>query len=160
MKKDIFEKLTDSVKSTYKEVAGQAKVSADQTRVRTEVATLKAELKKLYIQLGQCYFVSTYEGYGDAEEICMDKIMEEIKETIDLINELEQDIASCVDIQKDSFVQYKDDLKSLWNEEEGEVFVGKSQNIKHIKLYKVCGECGESNMPANTKCKNCGTNIE
>ena len=60
--KDIMDKLSENIFNTCKEVVDQTHKTVDQTKYRTEILSLKKEVKKLYERLGK-------EGYEEALKV-------------------------------------------------------------------------------------------
>ncbi len=149
--KELLEKLGKSVKTTYKEVTEQTQITVDQTKARAELTALKNDLKKLYQKLGECY----YEFECFHTEFDSNLLIEDIIKTKHKISTIEEEIQQSVQTQKGNFAHYKDDIMSTWQTEEAEQDV----EVKHIKLYKFCGECNAGNPPQNTECSTCGAKI-
>ncbi|OON99284.1 MAG: hypothetical protein ATN35_13515 [Epulopiscium sp. Nele67-Bin004] len=110
--REIFTKLGESVKTTYKEVSSQTLKTLDQTKMRSELSSLKNELKKNQQQLGELYF--NYVEYGELFDNTL--LIDKIKEVTENINEIEQLLNDIADQQKGSFDDYKDDLKQTWQQ--------------------------------------------
>lgn len=153
---DLFGKLGASIKNTCKEAADQTQRTLDQTKYRTEILSLKNELKKLYTQLGERYYkeLMNIEEVTDYTRIC-NRITGLSKE----VERLEKEIGYVVTEQKDSFDSYKRNVKTTWNEDiNQETSQSKTyqRDENNIKMFKFCDNCNVGNQIDATYCVNCG----
>lgn len=150
--KEIMDKLTQSIKSSCKEVADQTQKTVDQTKYRKEMIELKSEIKKLYQKLGEQYYTYYMEEETEkkASPIC-NRITVLLKE----IDRLETKIEEVIKNQKDSFDAYKRDVKQTWDEEET-VFTEVKRDENGIKILKFCKSCNIGNNVDAQYCINCG----
>ncbi|MGL6173135.1 MAG: hypothetical protein ACRC1P_00790, partial [Cellulosilyticaceae bacterium] len=112
--KDLIDKLGESLKNTCKEAVDQTQKTVDQAKYRTEILTLKGEIKKLYQKLGEEY----YNNYiNNSNESCSIPTCNRITALYKEIYQLEKQVNQVVNTQKDSFDAYKRDVKNSWNEE-------------------------------------------
>ncbi|MGL4345140.1 MAG: hypothetical protein ACRCTE_08085, partial [Cellulosilyticaceae bacterium] len=149
--KDLFDKLGDSLKNTYKEAVDQTQKTIDQTKYRKDIITLKNDLKKLYMQLGkECY---SYQMRGDAQNVNQ-PLCSRITVVRKEIELLEKRIGEVTDEQKDSFEAYKRDVRSTWDDKPQTE--GQYHNQEGMKILKFCNKCNIGNSPDATHCMNCG----
>lgn len=150
--KNIIEKLGESLKNTCKEAVDQTQRTVDQTKYRTEILSLKGEIKKLYQRLGEEY----YNNYmNDREEPCSIPTCNRITSIQKEIDRLEKIIGVVVNTQKDSFDSYKRDVRTTWNEELTKAgFAQKDEN--GVEILKFCSKCDIGNPHNATYCVNCG----
>ncbi|OON91875.1 MAG: hypothetical protein ATN33_08430 [Epulopiscium sp. Nele67-Bin001] len=152
--KEILGKLGESVMTTYKEVSEQTHKTVDQTKTRAQLTALKSDLKKQFQKLGECY----YEYAENGQEFNCVELLAKTRQIVARIQCLELDIGETLETQKGSFDNYKQGLKSTWAKEVAQI--EEVAQVKHIKLYKFCGECNTGNSPQNVVCINCGAKIE
>lgn len=152
MMKDLIDKLSESILSTCKEAVDQTYKTVDQTKYRTDILTLKSELKKLYQKLGEEY----YNNYmKDSQEPCSVPTCNRITAIHKEINRLEEVLNSVMSTQKDSFEAYKRDVRSTWNEDlQRNGFVQKDEN--GVEILKFCPKCSIGNPQSAGYCVNCG----
>ncbi len=149
---DIFTKLGESIKTTFKEATEQTQKSVDQTVYRTELISKKGELKKLYQQLG----IAVYEDYkeekqGAEYEALYKKISSFLKE-IELIEDKVEEI---VNSQKDSFDTYKREVKTTWNENMA-AEARPQPGPDGVEVMKICNQCNTGNHVEASYCISCG----
>ena len=149
--KEMIDKLTQSIKDSCNEVVGQTQSIVDQTKYRTEVVSLKNEVKKLYQKLGKQYYTEYMEKESEKEEspVC-NRITVLLKE----IQRLEDKIEETTKTQKDSFTAYKRAFKNTWEEET--VFTETKTDENGIKILKFCKQCNIGNNVDAQFCVNCG----
>lgn len=154
--KDLIGKLGESIKNTCKEAVDQTQKTVDQTKYRTEIMSLKTELKKHYQKLGEQYY-EQYMGYS--KEPCSIPTCNRITALHREIERLEKQIDQVVNIQKDSFDAYKREVKTAWHEEMQKTgFSVKDEN--GVELLKFCPKCDVGNDPRAVYCINCGNKFE
>lgn len=152
--KDLFGKLGTSIKNTCKEAVDQTQKAADQAKYRSEILTLKNDLKKLYQRLGEEQYKHYIEGDEPAYQSALCNRITNLKKEI---NRLEKEVDDVVHVQKDSFDAYKRDVRSTWNEEEQEVRVERDEN--GIKMLKFCPKCNIGNAKEAVYCIHCGNKL-
>ncbi|OOB80216.1 MAG: hypothetical protein BEN19_06100 [Epulopiscium sp. Nuni2H_MBin003] len=143
--KNIASKLGDSLKSTYKEVSNQTQHTLDFTKDKAEIIALKNDLKRLYLSLGICYFDYKVEQIEFDEE----NLFSQIDDLHQQIYELENILETTKKTQKDSFSEFKHEVKSTWQEE---------SNVANN--LKFCANCNMGNPLENTICSNCETSLD
>lgn len=150
--RDLISKLGESIKNTCKEAVDQTQKTVDQTKYRTEIASLKNEVKKLYQRLGEEY----YNNYiNDKDELCSIPVCNRITSLLREIERLEKRIDDVVNTQKDSFDSYKREVRTMWNDEmEKAGFVQKDEN--GVEIFKFCPKCDIGNAHNAGYCMNCG----
>lgn len=153
--KDFIEKISDSLYSTCKEAADQTQKTLDQTKYRTEIVSLKGEIKKLYQRLGE----ECYRNYiNDVQKPCSIPVCNRITAIKREIEILEKRIDIVTNSQKDSFDSYKRDVRTTWNDEmTNETPVQK--NEEGIQLLRFCSKCNTGNPHKGTYCINCGNKL-
>lgn len=149
--KTILNKLEQSVKNTYKQTMQQTQKTVDQTKYRTELITLKNTLNKHYQMLGRLYYkqVTNQQDDSNLETLCH-KITElnlQIKTTQQKIDEL-------VNSQKNSFDDFKKEVKDTWQDETSEKTYERDE--KGIKILKFCPQCQIGNARDASYCSHCG----
>ena len=149
--KDLFGKLGTSIKNTCKEAVDQTQKTADQAKYRSEILTLKNDLKKLYQKLGEEHYKSYQEGQVEGNQhVLYNRITNLRKE----IARLEKEVEEVVNIQKDSFDAYKRDVRSTWNEDAQGVQMTRDDH--GIKIMKFCPNCNRGNATEAFYCIHCG----
>ena len=152
--KDLFGKLGTSIKNTCKEAVAQTQKTADQAKYRSEILTLKNDLKKLYQRLGE----EQYKHYIEGQELVhQSALCNRITNLRKEIARLEKEVEEVVNIQKDSFDAYKRDVRSTWNEEGQGVRMKRDDN--GIKMMKFCPNCNIGNATEALYCIHCGNKL-
>lgn len=149
--KDLLDKLSDSVKNTYKEAVGQTQKTIDQTKYRKDLMTLKSELKKLYTQLGKECYREHIQGNTMYVNTPLCNRITALRQEIIL---LEKQLGTVVDEQKDSFESYKRDVRKTWDDHQSTHTSQRSQD--GFEVMKFCSKCNVGNNPKATHCTNCG----
>lgn len=150
--KDLIGKLGESIKNTCKEAVDQTQKTVDQTKYRSEIASLKGDVKKLYQRLGQEYYHNTI---NNKDEPCSIPTCNRITSILREIERLEKRIDTVVTTQKDSFDSYKREVRTMWNEEmEKAGFVQRDEN--GVEILKFCLKCDIGNAHNAVYCINCG----
>ncbi len=150
--KDLFTKIGESITTTVKEMGAQTQKSFDQTVYRTELMSLKNELKKLYQKLGE----AQYTAYINNEENeAQTVIYNQITTLLNDINKKEKDIDNIVNTQKDSFDSYKKDVRTTWNENMAEA-KKPEKGEDGYEVMKICEDCNTGNHVDATYCIYCG----
>lgn len=149
---DIFNKLGESIKTTFKEATGQTQKTVDQTIYRTEILTLKNELKKAYQEIG----IAEYEAHILEQEHGTNQVLyNRVESLLKQIQEIEEEINTIVDIQKDSFDSYKREVKTKWNET-----MAKEKHPQKgedgVEVMKFCSHCNAGNAVEANYCISCG----
>ncbi|MGL4798367.1 MAG: hypothetical protein ACRDDX_01775 [Cellulosilyticaceae bacterium] len=153
--KDLFGKIGDSIKNTCKEAIDQTHKTVDQTRYRTEIVSLKNEVKKLYQKLGE----EQYELFmKEQTEMPHAPTCNRITALLTQIHDLEQRVGDVVDGQKDSFDAFKRDVKKTWNED-AEQYGEIKRDENGIKMLKFCQHCDIGNAVDAEYCINCGEKL-
>lgn len=153
--KDLFEKLSSSLKNTCKEAVDQTQKSLDQAKYRSEILNLKNELRKLYQKLGEIY----YKNYMKGEEAAApEALCNRITHLIDEIRTLEKEVEQTVNVQKDSFDAYKREVRQTWNQNE-EAYTHVKKTQEGIKILKFCPNCNIGNSPEASYCIHCGEKL-
>lgn len=150
--KDLFDKLGESIKTTYKEAVDQTQKTVGQTKYKVEALNLKNELKKLYQRLGEDYYKSyTKEDTEPCNLVLCNRITVLLKD----IEKLESKIEGVAHTQKDSFEAYKREVKTMWDDH-----IADDQTIQKdengIKILKFCQHCNIGNSQSAVYCMNCG----
>ena len=153
---DVFSKLGDSLKSTFKVATEQTQKSVDQVACRTDIMNKRNELKKLFMQLGEVQYRCYTEGVEDSERDLLYGNIAAIKTQID---ELETHLDKVVDEQKSSLDSYKNVVKSTWEDittpEEK-----KGLDEEDVEVLKVCPVCHTGNHDYAAYCIKCGNKFE
>ena len=110
---DVFSKLTDSLKSTIKAAGQQTQMSVGQVSGRTEIINKKNDLKRLFMLLGQAQYKCYLEECISVER---NSLYSEIDELRNQIIVLEKKLNEASTAQKDSFDNFKQEVKNTWNE--------------------------------------------
>lgn len=152
--KDLFGKLGTSIKNTCKEAVGQTQKTADQAKYRSEILTLKNDLKKLYQRLGEEQYKHYIEGQEPVHQSALCNRITNLRKEI---ARLEKEVEEVVNIQKDSFDAYKRDVRSTWNEEGQGVRMKRDDN--GIKMMKFCPNCNIGNATEALYCIHCGNKL-
>ncbi|MGL4736039.1 MAG: hypothetical protein ACRCW2_01175 [Cellulosilyticaceae bacterium] len=150
--KDLFDKLSDSVKNTYKEAVGQTQNTVDQTKYRKDMIALKSDLKKLYMQLGKECYREQIQGNTFYVNTPLCNRITALREEIAT---LDKQLAEVVEKQKDSFEAYKRDVRKTWDERQDTQ--GGYQRADGFEVMKFCSKCNVGNNPKATHCTNCGS---
>lgn len=152
--KDLFGKLGTSIKNTCKEAVDQTQKAADQAKYRSEILTLKNDLKKLYQRLGE----EQYKHYREGDEpMHQSALCNRITNLRKEIARLEKEVEDVVHVQKDSFDAYKRDVRSTWDERDPDVRVERDEN--GIKMLKFCPNCNIGNAKEAIYCIHCGNKL-
>ena len=153
--KDIIDKLSSSIKNTCKEALDQTQKTVDQAKYRSDILTLRNELKKLYQELGEVYYKNYMEGKAEeAPEALCSRISSLTQE----LEKLEKDIAQTVNVQKDSFDAYKREVRQTWNENQP-TYANVKRDENGIKILKFCPHCNIGNPPEAEFCIHCGEKL-
>jgi ribosomal protein L40E len=152
--KDIFDKLSDNILSTCKEVVGQTQKTADQAKYRAEMASLKMELKKLYQNFGK----AAYEELMQSDKISPNyTLCNKITRVLQDIDSLQKKIDDVVSHQKDSFDAYKRDVKGAWYDEATHTTFTRTED--GVEILKICPHCNVGNPHDAITCINCHKNL-
>lgn len=154
MMKDLFGKLGTSIKNTCKEAVDQTQKTADQAKYRSEILTLKNDLKKLYQRLGEEQYRNFIEGKTEMSNVPLCNRITSLKKEI---KRLEKEVDDVVNTQKDNFDAYKRDVRSTWSEENENVYVQRDEN--GIKMLKFCPKCNIGNAKEAVYCIHCGNKL-
>lgn len=150
--KDLFERLGDSLKGTYKEAVDQTQKTIDQTKYRKDILTLKNDLKKLYMQLGkECYSHQIKGESNYVNQPLCNRITAVKKELVLIEKQLEETMGH----QKDSFESYKRDVRKTWDDKQEQG--GNTYAQDGVEVMKFCSKCNVGNSPEAIYCSNCGT---
>lgn len=151
--KDLFDKLSDSLKNTYKEASSQTQKTIDQAKYRKDIIELKNELKKLYMQLGkECY----HQHINGKEQTVNQPLCNRITMMRKELETLEKTLAEVVDLQKDSFESYKRDVRRTWNDQQSTEAGNSYRTDDGVEILKFCSKCNVGNGPEAVYCTNCG----
>ncbi len=153
--KNLFDKLEQSIKNTCKEAANQSQKTVNQTKYRTELMSLKNELKKQYQKLGETYYKELIN-----EELTLDYTAQcdKITGLIKTIAKLEREVETVVNEQKEGFEDYKQNVRETWTD--AEQAKNKETIYQEIKTYKVCEKCQQENRLEAICCSRCGEKFE
>lgn len=150
---DILGKLGAGLKTTLKEAAEQTQKSVDQVSHRTDLLNRKNELKKLYEKLGAIQ----YKAYMEKNEA-----LEQKEELYDCITKVRKDIArieeeleAILTVQKNSFSNYKKNVKSTWDD-----MIKPDEKEEDIEILKICPVCQTVNHEHAAYCVKCGNKFE
>ncbi|MDF2877662.1 MAG: hypothetical protein K0S30_758 [Clostridia bacterium] len=149
---DVFTKLGESIKSTFKEATTQTQKSVDQTVYRTELLSKKNELKKAYQQLGE----AQYEVHvHNAEEEIPVSLYTKIEVITKEIAQIEKQVGEIVTTQKDSFDTFKRTVKTTWDENMAKQ-TRPEKGEDGVEIMKICSHCNVGNNISASYCISCG----
>lgn len=150
--RDVFDKLTQSAKDISKGVVGQTKTTVTQGKVELDLLQAKANLKKLYTQLGERVYENRLHPEANPEiEILYERIAEKNKN----IKVLEQDAKDMRTEQKSTFESVKRDVQKTWDGE-GEESKRPEPDEEGYTQMKFCNNCNIGNHPDADYCIACG----
>lgn len=152
--KDLFGKLGTSIKNTCKEAVDQTQKAASQAKYRSEILTLKNDLKKLYQKLGEEQYRNYLEGNTENHNAPLCNRITNLKKEIE---RLEKEVEEVMNVQKDNFDAFKRDVRSTWREEDENVHVKRDEN--GIKILKFCENCNIGNAEEASYCIHCGNKL-
>lgn len=84
---DFFEKISNTLSNTGKEMAKKTKELSSITKINLQISKLEDEIAEKYLEVGKTYF----EKYYDCDDIEMKKACDKIKELKDKIQKLEKE---------------------------------------------------------------------
>ena len=153
---DVFSKLGDSLKSTFKVATEQTQKSVDQVACRTELLNKRNELKRLFTLLGE----AQYKCYTEqVESDDRDELYSKIDAIKLQITDVERRLGEIVTMQKSSLDSYKREVKSTWSEPDT---TQKEADASEdgIEILKVCPVCNTGNHERAAYCIKCGNKFE
>lgn len=156
---DVFSKIGEGLKTTIKLATEQTQKSVDQVSCRTELLNKKNELKKLYCTLGEAQYKAYIEN---PESVQDDSLFIKITELKNEVFTLENKIDNIVSEQKGSFEQYKEQVKTSWNDmmTEAEAKEAEDANMADSTVLKICPVCQTANPEDAAFCIKCGNKFE
>lgn len=153
---DVFSKLGDSLKSTFKVATEQTQKSVDQVACRTELLNKRSELKRLFALLGEAQYKCYTEQVENEDR---DELYAKIGELKLQITDVERRLGEIVTTQKSSLDSYKREVKSTWSEPDT---TKKDADLSEdgIEILKVCPVCNTGNHEHAAYCVKCGNKFE
>ncbi len=150
--RNMFDKLTQSVKDISKGIAGQTKTTVNQGKVELDLLQAKTDLKKLYTELGEkAYQDRLYPGTDSNIEVLCEQISEKVK----IISDLERNAINIRKEQKNTFESVKRDVKRTWDGEGEETRTPEPDEDGYLQM-KFCLNCNIGNHPDAEYCIACG----
>lgn len=149
---DLFKKIGDSFKTTFKEAAEQTQQSVDQTVYRTELISKKSDLKKAYQQLGLAKYEDYISGSQDTDYAPLYNKVASLKKEIEI---LEKKVRDIINSQKDSFDTYKREVRTTWNDKMASE-PKPEKGPDGVEIMKICDRCNTGNHIEAAYCINCG----
>ncbi len=164
---DIFSKIGDSLKSTIKVAGEQTQMSVEQVSSRTELINKKNEIKKLFMLLGQAQYKCYLE---EGESFERNELYSKIDELRAQIITLEKKVGEANAAQKDSFDNFKQQVKTTWNEptQKDDIFdeemfssyEDKNSVPDQDDILVICPVCHTGNHDYAAYCIRCGNKLK
>lgn len=154
---DVFSKLGESLKSTFKVATEQTQKSVDQVACRTELLNKRSELKRLFALLGEAQYKCYTEQVENEDR---DELYAKIDALKLQITDVEKRLGEIVTTQKSSFDSYKREVKSKWSEPETTKPENDFSDDDGIEILKVCPVCNTGNHEHAAYCIKCGNKFE
>lgn len=149
---NIFDKLTQSAKDISKGLVDQTKTTLTQGKLEIELLQAKADLKKLYTELGQKAYQDRLYPESDFK---IDALHERIFEKENIVRALERSSVDMRKEQKNTFESVKRNVKKTWDGEGEETRTPEPGEDGYLQM-KFCPNCNIGNHPDAEYCIACG----
>lgn len=150
--KDIFDKVAQSAKDISKGIVGQTKTTVSQGKIELDLIQAKADLKKLYAELGEKVYYNRL--YPDADPK-IELLYEHISDKIRIVRDLERSAIRIRKEQKNTFESVRRDVKKTWDGEGEEDRTPEPDENGYLQM-KFCENCNIGNHPDAEYCIACG----